>query len=176
MVLAKVPIVRVFPCWQKHNKILNSLCGVVLFALTVLHALGVNFFCAAVVLIGSNHIYAITKRSLSRNDHSNIDAISKAEKRANDIRIVLIFELAALFMIMNVVTMPAPAEKGIIEGYGWWRYMLYLPGLTSFFISMYPALNWLGLTIYGVGLGLIMIRDKRSNRQNAKFNTVSRES
>ncbi|KAM3580651.1 hypothetical protein VKS41_006717 [Umbelopsis sp. WA50703] len=144
----------------------------ILFATTVLHALGVNFFTAAVVLIASNHLYSAIKKSLTYNDHTNIDAISKAEKRANDLRIMVIFELAAALMILNVLIVPEPVPGGVVEGYGWWRYMLYLPGLSSFFISMYPALNWLGLTLYGVGLGLVMIRDKRSNHSNSSFNAL----
>lgn len=146
--------------------------GKVLFATTVLHALGVNFFTAAVFLIASNHLYSAIKKSLTYHDHTNIDATSKAEKRANDLRIMVIFELAAVFMIVNVLIVPEPVPNGIVEGYGWWRYLLYLPGLSSFFISMYPAANWLGLTLYGVGLGLIMIRDKRSNRSNSCFNVL----
>jgi hypothetical protein len=140
----------------------------------VLHALGVNFFTSAVILIASNHVYSLIKRSLSRRDELNIDSTSKASKRANDIRILIIFELAAAFMVLNLLVVPAvSAPEGVIEGYGWWRYFVYLPGLASFFMSLYPAVNWLGLTLYGVGFGLLMVRDKRNNRQNAKFNTVS---
>jgi hypothetical protein len=147
---------------------------IVRFATTVLHALGVNFFCSAVILIASNHLYSFIKRSLNRNDEFNLDSTSKAEMRADGIRTIVIFGLAAAFMLLNLFVVPAvAAENGVIEGYGWWRYMLYLPGLASFFFSIYPALNWFGLTLYGVGFGLLMVRDKRNNHQNAKFNTVS---
>ncbi|KAI8578776.1 hypothetical protein K450DRAFT_245466 [Umbelopsis ramanniana AG] len=163
-------LINLFQSWGMGKSFGNDQIH---FATTVLHALGVNFFSSAVILIASNHLYSLIKRSLSRRDEINIDATSKADKRANDIRILIIFELAAAFMILNLFIVPAVSAKdGVIEGYGWWRYFVYLPGLASFFISLYPAVNWLGLTLYGVGFGLLMIRDKRDNRQNAKFNTL----
>jgi hypothetical protein len=139
----------------------------------VLHGLGVNYFCSVAILLLSIYLYKTIVRWSSKQDPS-LDAATIASEKANRVQIATMFALSFLLMAMNWFIVPLPVPGGIVEGYGWWRYMLYLPGMASFFFSMYPSLDWLGLTIYGVGMGLVMIKYKRSNDKNAKVFTVSK--
>jgi hypothetical protein len=140
-----------------------------LFRLTVLHALGINYICSTVVLLWSLYLYMYLVRRLNRCDTSD----AKVTNQANKIQVSIVLSLAFVLMVFNLLVVPLPVPDGIVPGYGWWRYWAYLPGTSQFFFSMYPSLTWLGMTIYGCGLGLIMIKWKRSHSGYAKWNMVS---
>ncbi|KAH8548017.1 hypothetical protein BGW37DRAFT_195509 [Umbelopsis sp. PMI_123] len=141
-----------------------------LFRLTVLQALGVNYICSTFILLLSLRLYAYVVRRLTRYDSTETMVASQANK----IQVFIVFTLAFLLMVFNLLVVPLPVPDGIVPGYGWWRYLVYLPGTTQYFFSMYPSLNWLGMTVYGCGIGLSMIKWKRSNSGYARLNMVSK--
>lgn len=178
---------------------------------TVLYALGINFFVGALVSLLANRFYSYLVRKLLTHDRRGIPLVEIAERRATQIRITVLLVLAAAFCVSNVVLMPEPVHNGRIEGYGEWRYLLYLPGMycsgwqffgyimerfgfkventyinmlkclpcravnvgeSNIFFSMYPPMNWFGLSLYGIAFGYILIKDKRDSKANARFNMV----
>ena len=135
----------------------------------MLHALGINYICSTVALLWSLHLYTYLVRRLTRYDTTD----AKVANQANKIQVFTVLSLASVLMVFNLLVVPLPVPEGVVPGYGWWRYWVYLPGTSQFFFSMYPSLTWLGMTIYGCGLGLIMIKWKRSSSGYAKCNMVS---
>ncbi|RUS13170.1 hypothetical protein BC937DRAFT_86223 [Endogone sp. FLAS-F59071] len=145
----------------------------VLFISTVLFALGINFFIGALVSLLANRFYAYLVRKLTTHSKNGVPLIEVAERRAAKIRITVLLVLAATFCVSNVLLMPdGPVLNGRIEGYGEWRYLLYLPGESNTLFSMYPPMNWFGLSLYGIAFGYILIKDKRDSKSNARFNMV----
>ncbi|KAI8578778.1 hypothetical protein K450DRAFT_245472 [Umbelopsis ramanniana AG] len=158
--------INIWQTWRRDISSGDETHG--LFRLTVLHALGINYICSTAVLLWSLHLYMYLVRRLGRYDTSD----TKIANQANVIQVSIILSLAFVFMVFNLLVVPLPVPEGIVPGYGWWRYLMYLPGTSQFFFSMYPSLTWLGMTIYGCALGLIMIKWKRSNSGYAKWNMV----
>ncbi|OZJ03886.1 hypothetical protein BZG36_03947 [Bifiguratus adelaidae] len=147
------------------------------FATTVLVALGVNFFLSAVVAIASNHAYSAALKKLETrarrrvaSGRSSIPDIEGAATRVKLLRIVGLLLLVFALVTLNLLLVPKPTPNG--TGFAWWKYMIYLPGQASFFFSIYPPLNWLGLSLYGVAFGYIMLGRKRGPMENISLNVL----
>ncbi len=63
----------------------------------------------------------------------------------------------AAVMVTQVVT-PGPESVSVL--YAPWIRALLIPGHTDFIYVLYPVIPWLGLTLFGMGLGRLLMHDR----------------
>lgn len=150
----------------------NTRFGNAYFFTTVLFSLGVNFFLGAVASLYSNRLHDLGLSWFSKRD-TEFEVIvlrSESERKADTLRIGVLLGFAISLAVLVVALTPSlPTPEGE-TGYNWLWYLIFLPGRSKYFVAIYPPLDWLSLTIYGVAFGYIMLRLKYTNRQNAKLN------
>ncbi|POG76456.1 hypothetical protein GLOIN_2v1474651 [Rhizophagus irregularis DAOM 181602=DAOM 197198] len=71
--------------------------------------------------------------------------------------------------IGNVSQTPKSIEYETVD-FGLWRFIWLLPGEYKWLFSMYPPLNWLSFTIFGILYGYITLKQAHNKRYNRNLN------
>ncbi|RIA84410.1 hypothetical protein C1645_742347 [Glomus cerebriforme] len=138
--------------------------NMMLFATTVLFALGVNFIIGGLVFLAGIKSFPYLLKLNSNNDNYGI-----AEKKAKYIRNIVLLILIILLAVGNILQTPKPEDYGKVD-FDWWRYIWLLPAMVKNFFSIYPPLNWLSFTIYGILYGHITLKQAYNERYNRNLN------
>ncbi|PKK63544.1 hypothetical protein RhiirC2_788754 [Rhizophagus irregularis] len=141
----------------------------IIFPTTVLFALGINFIIGGLVfLAGIKSFPYLVRFQQNFNSNYTVD-YENVEKKAKYMRNVILLLITILLAIGNVSQTPKSIEYETVD-FGLWRFIWLLPGEYKWLFSMYPPLNWLSLTIFGILYGYITLKQAHNKRYNRNLN------
>ncbi|CAG8439645.1 11459_t:CDS:2 [Funneliformis mosseae] len=118
---------------------------------TILFALGVNLIFGGLIILAEMKLFLFFIKFYQTAD------LEIAINKAN------------LLAIGNVVQTPKSTDYEVVD-FGWWRYIWLLPGYYKNLYSIYPPLNWLSFTIFGIIYGYITLERVRNEKFNRNLN------
>ncbi|GBC04621.1 hypothetical protein RclHR1_05790002 [Rhizophagus clarus] len=142
------------------------------FPTSVLFALGVNFIIGGLIFLAGIKSFPYLVRFQKNFASNDIVDHEIAEKKAEYMRNIILLIIIILLAIGNVLQTPKLIEYGKVD-FGWWRHIWILPGKYESFFSIYPPLNWLSFTIFGILYGYITSKQAHDKRYNRNLNSVS---